>query len=490
MSSALVVGADFRNLVGGELRTPRHGWIEVHSPVQPSEVVARVPASDGEDVADALNAAAASFPGWRDLGPSARGSALLAVAGWLREHRSEIATLVSAEMGKTIAEALGEADRSADFFAYYGSLGRGVNGDLLPDARPGVEAEARIEPVGVVVAITPWNDPLLTPARKLAPALAAGNTVVIKPASETPVSSLLLALALHETRAPAGILNTVTGPASQLVEPLLSDERIAAVTFTGSTEVGLQLQRTLAGRNIRLQTEMGGKNPSVVLADADLELAADTITAAAFGQAGQRCTATSRVIVDRAVAEDLMEKVVSRASTLRVGPGQDPETQMGPLVSERQLASVLGDIEGALQEGARLACGGSRFESPPLDEGWFVAPTVLTDVTRTMRIWREEVFGPVLAVMTVDSLEGAIEAANDSPYGLAAALFSDSLSAAERFINELEVGQVAVNLPTSGWDVHQPFGGWKLSGSGFKEQGTEGLRFYTRMKTVAVKAAG
>ncbi|HEY1777247.1 MAG TPA: aldehyde dehydrogenase family protein [Solirubrobacteraceae bacterium] len=487
---SLDLGSDFANLVGGELRNSAAGWIEDYNPARSAQRVARVPASGEDDVADAIDAATAAFPAWRNATPAARGAVLAAAATWLREHAKQIAVVVSAEMGKTLAEAAGEVGRSADFFAYYGSLHRSSRGELLADSRPGVESEVRVEPLGVVLAITPWNDPLLTPARKLAPALAVGNTVVIKPASETPVSALILALAFHETGAPPGILNTVTGPGSRIVAPLLADQRIAAVTFTGSTEIGLELQRSLAGRNVRLQTEMGGKNPSIVLADADVDLAAETISAAAYGQAGQRCTATSRLIVEHSIADELLERLAERAGAIAVGPGDDATTTMGPLVSERQMTSVLQDIDIARQEGAQVAFGGERLLHPPLDTGWFVAPTILTAVTRSMAIWREEVFGPVLAVTTVASLDEAITAANDSRYGLAAALFSESLAATRRFIEQVEVGQVAVNLPTSGWDVHQPFGGWKLSGSAFKEQGTEGLRFYTRVKTVAVKTSG
>jgi acyl-CoA reductase-like NAD-dependent aldehyde dehydrogenase len=487
--SQLTIGSDFANLIGGELRGSEDRWIEVRSPARAGEVVARVPASGEREVADALAAAAAAFPPWRDATPAARGAVLLAAATWMREHVSEIAALVSAEMGKTLAEASAEAGRSADFFAYYASLCRSARGELIADSRPGVEAEVRLEPLGVVLAITPWNDPLLTPARKLAPALAAGNTVVIKPASDTPVSTLLLALAFQQTGAPPGILGTLTGPAAQVIGPLLVDPRIAAVTFTGSTEVGLQLQRSLAGGNVRLQTEMGGKNPSVVLADADLDLASETVCAAAFGQAGQRCTATSRLIVEQPVVDELLERLLDRAGAIVVGPADATETTMGPLVSERQMTSVLRDIDLALAQGASAAYGARRLDQPPLDQGWFVEPTILTGVTRAMTIWQEEVFGPVLTVTSVGSLDEAIEFANDSRYGLAAALFTGSLDATRRFARQVEVGQVAVNLPTSGWDVHQPFGGWKLSGSAFKEQGTEGLRFYTRVKTVAVKAA-
>ena len=476
----------FPNLIGGAFEPPREGWLDVANPARAGEFIARVPASTVDEIDRAIGAAVSGFAVWRRASPMARGAVLARAADWLREHAQEVAGLLTAEMGETLAEARAETARSADFFDYYGALHRLPKGDRLADGRPGVEAHVRMEPVGVVVAITPWNDPLLTPARKLAPALFAGNAVLIKPATETPVSSLLLARALHEAGLPPGVLNTVTGRAADVIGPLCDDERIDAVTFTGSTEVGLDLQRRLAGRNVRLQTEMGGKNPSVVLADADLDLAAITIAAAGFGQAGQRCTATSRVIADEEVVQPLLERLIARAGAIVVGPGDEEATTMGPLVSERQLRSVLGDVDRAIEQGAERVFGVGRLEHAPLDQGWFVSPVILAAVTRDMDIWHREVFGPVLAVTAVSSLTEAIDAANDSRYGLAAALYTDSIGASTRFIESVEAGQVAVNLPTTGWDVHMPFGGWKLSGSAFKEQGLEGLRFYTRVKTVAV----
>ena len=477
------------SVTGGELRGSEGGWIDVRNPARSDEIVGRVPASTEREVRGAVDAAAAGFESWSTRSHAERGEVLRRAGALVREREDSIARAVTAEMGKTLAEARAETARSGDFLDYYGSLSRAPQGELLPDARDGVDAQLRAQPLGAVVAITPWNDPLLTPARKLAPALFAGNSVIIKPASETPLSTLLLATALHDAGIDGGAVNTVTGPASRVVDPLLDDDRIAAVTFTGSTDVGLDLQRRLAGRNLRLQTEMGGKNPAVVLGDADLDLTADSIAAAAFGQAGQRCTATSRVIVVDDVADALVERLIDRAERIVVGPGDAPDTTMGPLASERQMRSVLADVERAMEQGATMAFGTGRLTDGPLAAGWFVSPFVLTGVTPSMEIWRREVFGPVLTVTAVPSLAHAVEAANDSGYGLAAALFSSDVASTREFIERVEAGQVAVNLPTTGWDVHLPFGGWKLSGSGFKEQGLEGLRFYTRLKTVAVRAA-
>jgi acyl-CoA reductase-like NAD-dependent aldehyde dehydrogenase len=477
------------NLIGGSwVDQGGDGHLDVTDPADRDAIVASVPALGPEDVASAYARAVEGFAMWRATPALERARVLAGAADLLRERSEQIAVELVHEMGKTLAEATVETTKAADFLDYYASLARLPLGALLADARPGVEVAVRTEPVGVVLAITPWNDPLLTPARKLAPALFAGNAVILKPASETPLVALHLARALDDAGLPAGVLATVTGRASTISTALLGDERVAAVTFTGSTTVGNELRRALGDRNVRLQTEMGGKNASVVLADADLELAAATVAAASFGQGGQRCTATSRVIVEQSVAGELTRRLVDHAERMRLGPGLEPDTTMGPLVSDRHRDEVLGHLKRARGEGARVLTGGGAPSDPELSPGCYVQPTVLAGVAAQMAIWREEVFGPVIAVREVNGLKEAIAAANDSVYGLSAAVFTRSLSSAGRFAAEVDAGQVAINLPTSGWDVHQPFGGFRESGSAFKEQGLEGLRFYTRVKTVATRA--
>jgi alpha-ketoglutaric semialdehyde dehydrogenase len=477
------------NLIGGAwLDQGGDGRIDVTDPADRDAVVASVPALDPADVDRAYAGAVEGFAVWRATPALERARVLAGAADLLRERAEEIAVELVHEMGKTLGEATVETAKAADFLDYYASLARLPLGALLADARPGVEVAVRTEPVGVVLAITPWNDPLLTPARKLAPALFAGNAVILKPASETPLVALHLARALDDAGLPAGVLGTVTGRACRISEALLGDDRLVAVTFTGSTAVGNGLRRALGDRNVRLQTEMGGKNASVVLADADLELAAATVAAAAFGQGGQRCTATSRVIVEREIAGELARLLVAHAERVRLGPGLAPDTTMGPLVSDRHRDEVLAHLERARGEGARFLTGGGAPPDPDLARGCYVQPTVLADVDGAMAVWREEVFGPAIALREVADLDEAIAAANDSVYGLSAAVFTRSLSSAARFTREVEAGQVAVNLPTSGWDVHHPFGGFRESGSAFKEQGLEGLRFYTRVKTVATRA--
>ncbi|GAA1469037.1 aldehyde dehydrogenase family protein [Microbacterium thalassium] len=473
------------NLIGGEfVDAAPDRLIQVTNPADGS-LVGTVPALTSDDLGAVFDAADAGARAWRAAGPLARGRVLLDAAALIRAEAGDLVELIVAEMGKTTAEATGEVGKTAEFFEYYGALGRQAFGELIPDARPGTFAMQTREPVGIVVLITPWNDPLLTPARKLAPALISGNAVVIKPATETPLITLRLAEILQRAGLPAGALGTVTGRGSEIGDALVDDPRIAAVSFTGSTSVGLALQRRLAGRGIRVQTEMGGKNAAVVLADADLDLAVPILMAGSFGQSGQRCTATSRLIVERQIADEVRVRLTDAISRLRVGAGGADGTDMGPVVSRGAQADIRARVEAGLAEGAEVI-GRADVPADMLESGCFVEPIFVT-VDRDNSLWREEVFGPVLSMIVVDSLDEAITAVNDSAYGLSSAVFTRSLEAAFRFVEAVDTGQVSVNQPTSGWDIHQAFGGFKESGSPFKEQGQEALRFYTRVKTAAVR---
>ncbi|MYY16374.1 aldehyde dehydrogenase family protein [Streptomyces sp. SID4912] len=471
-------------LLGGQW-VAADAWLPVHDPSDTRAPVVRVPALTAREVTRAYDEAEKGFDVWRRTSPFERARVFHETARLLRERAATIAADVVTENGKNLAEAGGEVQKAADFFEYYAGLARGGYGTLLHDARPDTRTSFQSVPLGVVLAITPWNDPLLTPARKLAPALAAGNAVVLKPASETPMSGLHLARALHDAGLPAGVLGVVTGRGREISAPLLDDPRLAAVTFTGSNAVGEGLRAALADRSVRFQGELGGKNATVVLADADLPAAVTALMTAAFGQAGQRCTATSRVLVERSVYEEFTGLLLEAVSALRTGPGASGTTVVGPLVSPGQRSGVLADIERAVREGATVLAGGGTPAEEALAHGCYVSPTVLGDVTRQMAVWREEVFGPVLVLRPVDGLDEALEEVNDSAFGLAAAVFTRDLRAAHRFADEADCGQIAVNTTTSGWDVHHPFGGFRDSGSAFKEQGTEALRFYTRVKTVA-----
>jgi acyl-CoA reductase-like NAD-dependent aldehyde dehydrogenase len=471
---------------GGWIRA--RSYFEVREPSYWETIIGRVPALDSDAVRAGYTTAREGARIWGSTNALERGRTLFGAAALLRERSGSLAELLARENGKTLAEATGEVGKAAEFFEFYAGLARLPYGDLIHDARPNTTTTVRHEPVGLVLAITPWNDPLLTPARKVAPALAAGNAVMLKPASDTPMIAIELTRVLVDAGLPPQVITTITGQASQIGDALVDSSEIDAITFTGSTDVGLDLQRRVAGRNIRVQCEMGGKNAAIVLADADLDLAAQTIAAAGFAQAGQRCTATSRVLVDASVKDAFVERLVTIANSMTPGPSLDPGTVVGPMVSRSQQSEVIGHVSTALSEGATVLAGGNAGEGEILARGCYVLPTVVDDVTADMQIWRQEVFGPVVAVLSVSSLDEAIELANASEYGLSAALFTKSLASSDEFLRRIEAGQAAVNLPTSGWDVHQPFGGFKLSGSPFKEQGLDALGFYTRTKTCAVRA--
>ena len=477
----------YTNLIGGRwVAASDDEWFERRNPADTDEVIGRFPAMSAADAERALEAATAATKPWRDTGLLERGNTLIRAANLLRERIEDVARAVALEMGKTLAEAKTEVASSANFFEYFGGLARRPFGHLLADRRPNTRAWTQLEPLGVVLLITPWNDPVATPARKLAPALLAGNTVILKPAPQTPLAAHNLLRVLDDAGLPDGVVNMVTGPPEAVAAPLLSSDAVAGVSFTGSTAVGRHLGRELGGRSTRLQTEMGGKNAVLLLGDAPLESAIDAIVSAGCGQAGQRCTATSRVLVDSSILDPVTERLAERLQQMRVGPGLDEDTEVGPLVTEEHLGKVLESIEASGADGAELVVGGSRLDGDGYERGHFLKPTVVSGVRSGTRTWNEEIFGPVVSVTEVSSLDEGIQMTNDSRYGLSASIFTRDLTAAHRFADEVDAGQVGINLPTTGWDVHVPFGGFKESGSPFKEHGVEGLQFYTRVKSVAL----
>jgi acyl-CoA reductase-like NAD-dependent aldehyde dehydrogenase len=481
----------YKVLVAGEWIDSNTGEVLTDiNPADTGEVVAEFPSMDAAGVHRAIDAAAEAFPAWKALTPVARGAIMQRAAVLIRDRVDAMARDLTREMGKTLREARGEVIRASYFFDYYGAYGRLPIGDYLPDEREGVFTFTVREPLGVVVAIAPWNDPALTPARKMAPALIVGNTVVLKPASLTPLSAWHLLRALHDAGMPRGVVNMVTGPARVVGGALLDHPAVRAITFTGSTAVGLDLQAKVAGRNIRVQTEMGGKNAMVVLKDANPVLAAELAAAAGFGQSGQRCTATSRVIVEAPVEGAFVDEFLKKTKQITVGPGLDESTTMGPVVDDSQLQTVLSAVDQGKREGAKVLFGGERLGGARYERGYFVAPTILGSVSPAMTVAQEEIFGPVVAVMRAADVDEAIALVNNTRYGLSSSVVTRSLEAAHAFARRVETGCVAVNLPTVGWDVHTPFGGFKDSGSPFKEHGIEGLQFYTRVKSVAMRVAG
>jgi len=477
---------NLKNLVNGELVDASNGKrIDVFNPAQPDQKVGSVPSMSTSDLDNVHAAATAGAKIWKKTDSLERGKVLLRAAELIREKKKDLISTIVAEMGKTTAEATGEVSKTAEFFEYYGSMGREEFGQFLPDGRPETFAARLVEPLGVVVLITPWNDPFLTPARKLGPALIAGNAVIIKPATVTPLITLRLAEILHESGLPAGVLGTVTGRGSVIGDPLFEFDELKAVSFTGSTAVGKDIQSKLSSRGVRVQTEMGGKNAAVIMDDGDLDLAIPTIVAGAFAQAGQRCTATSRLIVQKGIAPKVRDLIAEAVHQLSVAPGTTEDADLGPVVDADAQKSISEHVSRAVSQGASVVAQ-NKLAGAATESGFFVAPTFL-QVTVDQDIWAEEVFGPVLGMVVVNDLSEAIDLVNDSVYGLASSIFTRDLGNAFDFLYRVDTGQVSINQPTTGWDIHHPFGGFKDSGSGYKEQGHDALSFYTRVKTAAVR---
>ncbi|MGW2936855.1 aldehyde dehydrogenase family protein [Streptomyces sp. NPDC001156] len=465
------------NLIGGVEFTG--DGLERYNPADPAELVAVAPASGTEAVDAAVAAAAAAQPGWAALPAPARGAILLDAAEILRGRHEEAARDLVREEGKTLAEARGEVRRAIDVLRFFGSEGWRLGGQVLPSSLPDTMVHTRREPVGVVGLITPWNFPIAIPAWKLAPALIGGNAMVLKPAELTPVSTRHLTEALVRAGLPTGVLNVVHGSGAMVGEALVRDPRVAAVSFTGSTRVGMRIERAVQERRGRVQVEMGGKNALVVLDDADVEQAARIAAAGGFGLTGQACTASSRVICTPGAYDDFVAALAKEAARYRPGDGLAEGTLMGPVVSEQQLATVTAAIGGARTEGATVAAGGETLE------GLMLAPTVLTGLGRESAAAREEIFGPVVAVLPAADLDEAIDLVNDSRYGLAAGICTRDLAAAHRFAAGVRVGVVKVNRPTTGLDLNVPFGGVGDSSSNtFREQGAVAVDFYTWSKSV------
>jgi aldehyde dehydrogenase (NAD+) len=469
--------AVLRHRIGGEL----HGepTIERRNPADPSQIVAVTPEGDARTVEDAVAAAKAAQPGWAAMTPPARGLILLRAAEILGSRRHEVATDLVREEGKTLAEATGEVGRAIETLQYYGGEGRRGRGEIVPNGTPKTLTYTRREPLGVVGIITPWNFPIAIPTWKSAPALIAGNAVVLKPATMTPLSVWNVALALDDAGLPPGVLNVVYGPGGAIGAAIAAHPDLAAVSFTGSNLVGRQIETTVNARHGRILLEMGGKNPLVVFDDADPTIAARLAAQSGFGVTGQACTATSRVICTPGIHDALVEELARLAGRYRPGDGLDSGTLMGPVVSGSQLATDLDWIATATAEGA------TRVTSEPEVDGQFLTPTVFAGVRSEHRIAQEEVFGPVISVMRADGVDEAIDTANDIAYGLSAGVVTNDMRLAHRFIDRIQAGIVKVNRPTSGVDPNVPFGGVKESSTNtYREQGSSASDFYSWTKSV------
>ncbi len=478
----------YANLIGGEWVGARRGQTyQTLNPADTRETVGEYPVSSQPDAAAAVRAAVEAAPGWGATTAVARGRFLSGASQILETRKGELAERLTREEGKTLAESTGEVQRAVDIFRFFGGLSYTLGGQTIPHDLPGNLLYTTRQPLGVVALITPWNFPVAIPAWKLAPALVSGNTVVLKPASIAPALALELARALVEAGLPKGVLNVVIGPGRAVGGELAGNPAVAALSFTGSHAVGEVIYQQLARRMARAQMEMGGKNPTIVLADADLDLAVQLTVRAAFGLTGQACTATSRVLVERPVLAAFTEKLLARVQALRVGNGLQPGIEMGPAVNQAQLDGDLAAIEQAVGEGARLLCGGQRLRDGALEHGYFLSPTVLGAVTPAMRLAREEVFGPVLAVMAVEDFADALRVANGVEVGLSASLVTRDLKRAMVYAERIEAGVVKINQISTGLALQAPFGGVKQSSTdSFKEQGAGAVEFYTRVKTVYV----
>ena len=453
------------------------------NPSDTGEVVAEFPDGGTADVDAAVAAARAAFPAWSSASPEVRADLLDKVGATILARATDLGELLSREEGKTRAEGIGEVMRAGRIFRYFGGEALRRHGNTLESTRPNIEVSTWREALGVVGLITPWNFPIAIPAWKSAPALAFGNTVVLKPANITTATASALADIIHECGAPPGVFNLVLGRGGMGAR-LVAHPEVDAISFTGSQTVGQSVAEAAVKRQARVQLEMGGKNPLVVLADADLDRAVAIATDGGFYQTGQRCTASSRVLVEDAIHDRFVAALVERARALRVGPALDANTQVGPASSEAQLEQNLRYIEIARSEGGRLATGGDALKLAT--PGYYMSPAVVADTSPDMRINHEEVFGPVVSTVRVRDYEEALALANQGSFGLSAGIVTGSLKHARHFRRNVRAGMVMVNLPTAGVDYHVPFGGTRKSSYGPREQGFAAVEFYTQMKTAYV----
>jgi aldehyde dehydrogenase (NAD+) len=477
----------YHNYIGGAWRSARSGETFISTnPARTSEIIGQYQKSSAADLEDAVQAALQAQSAWEATPAPARGEILYRAAQILERRQEELAQLMTREMGKVLKETRGDVQIAIDVAKFMAGEGKRAEGETVPSALPNKMCLTLRHALGVVGIITPWNFPIAIPAWKAFPALMAGNAVVLKPASDTPLLALKLAEVLEEAGLPAGVLNVVTGPGGTLGDALASHKQVNMISLTGSTEVGRRVAE-ICGRDLRrCSLELGGKNAVVVLDDGDLDLAAESVTWAAFGTTGQRCTATSRVIVQRGALKGFTERLVAAAEKLRIGDGLKPEVEMGPLVNTGRVKAVHEYTEVGQREGAKLISGGSALTDGEYSEGAFYQPTIFTDVTPEMRIAREEVFGPFVSIIPVESYEEAMRVVNGTEYGLSTAVFTESNRLTFRAMRDIQSGLVYFNSGTTGSEIHLPFGGMKASGNGHRELGGVAVDEFSETKTIYV----
>jgi len=479
-----------RNFIGGRWVASRTGRTRaIRNPADLRVVLHEYPQCNEEDVLAAIDSASRAFAHWRRVPIVEKAAIMRRAAQLIRERRKEIASLLTQENGKLIAESLAEIDSAVLELEYQLGEGERQRGDAGDGCRADLMAYTRKEPLGVVTAIIPWNFPFNVPFRKLVPAMMAGNTALLKPASQTPGVGEAVMQIFQDAGLPDQVLQFVTGSGSELSRALVGHPKVRAVTFTGSTEVGRQIAEMAASNFTRTQLEMGGKNPMVVLADADLDLAADAAVTAAFSCAGQWCTATSRLIVTEDIADALLDKVLDKSRQMRLGAGDADGSTMGPVCGKQQLHDVLAHIEKAREQNGQFVLGGFQMAENGLEHGCFIAPTVIDNVTTEMDVAVQEVFGPVLAVMRVKNYEEALVLANDVPYGLSSSIFTRDLERAMHFVEHSEAGLTHVNIHSAYKEPQLCFGGYKESGFGLPEAGSTGIQFFQEEKAIYIKKA-
>jgi alpha-ketoglutaric semialdehyde dehydrogenase len=477
----------YKNFIDGEWVEASTGeTFENRNPADTRDVVAIFQKSAKSDVDAAVDAAKRAFAKWRLVPAPRRAEIIYSAAEILIERKEEYARDMTREMGKVLKETRGDVQEAIDTAYYMAGEGRRMFGPTTPSELPNKFAMAVRTPIGVCGMITPWNFPMAIPSWKLLPALVCGNTCVIKPAQDTPLSTFNLVRALTDAGVPKGVVNIVTGFGSAVGTPMTEHPDIRAISLTGSTEVGRIVGTSAAKSFKHCSLELGGKNPMIVLDDANLDLAIEGGLWGGFGTTGQRCTATSRIIVQKGVYGEFIERYVERAKRLRVGNGLDESTDMGPAINESQLKSDLNYVEIARGEGAKLKCGGNGLDKGDYQYGYFMEPTVFVDIDPQMRIAREEVFGPVVSIIPCENLENAIEIANDIEYGLSSSLYTKDVNKAFAAMRDLEAGITYINAPTIGAEVHLPFGGVKATGNGHREGGIGAIDFYSEWKSVYV----
>jgi aldehyde dehydrogenase (NAD+) len=481
----------YRNFIGGQwIKSNSSRTVNNINPANTDDVIGSAPQASREEARAAVEAAAEAFAGWRATPAPTRGRIVARAARLFEESKEELAQILTREEGKTISESRGELQRSINVADFCAGESRRLNGETIQSELPANFAYTIKQPLGVVACVTPWNFPVAIPVWKIAPALVAGNTVVFKPATLTPGTAVRIVEIFEAAGVPAGVLNLVLGSGSDAGDEIINHRAVKAVSFTGSNPVGIRLYEQVSRRGAKCQCEMGGKNPVVIMEDADLDLAVESTAQGAFGSSGQRCTATSRAVVMDKIADEFVERIARRAASMRIGNGMDPNTEMGPSVDESQFKTVLQYIDIGREDGATLLCGGERATGDGLDKGYYVQPTVFDHVTPNMRIAREEIFGPVLSVLRVQDFDEAMQVANDCEYGLSSSIFTNDAARIFRFVDEIETGMTHINSPTTGGEAHIPFGGIKGTGIGDREQGSTALDFYTELKVVYVDYTG